>query len=588
MLLVGGISLMPSVQALVKAYFGDASIHADKPFTAVAEGALQVAAGYGLDDYLSQSYGLRYLDPQTGQHHYEEILPMGSHYPSDRPVEVDFSGSYEGQNTVEFVVGAISVESSAMIEVRYEGGQAVFVAQAGTTNEQVVPLNEGNPVRMPLDPSAKLGEQRLRARFTVDDQRRLQVTVIDIKKRRELITDVVIATLGKADVPRSKLAEAITGQEPHLVDHPSGQRRLSLRSVATLLNALPPEAISLPTAEAALRSNSFGARYNATVALSKRGDRDARNIMARVLMDGNVPARASVARHLNGFSWYAAEALFQQALADADPRVREAAVYALCDLRDRNAYRVMTEALLHDEDNVRAAAAFGLRDCQDAEAVPVLKAVLLANDPEVRIKALEALSNNDSLLALPVVRSALTDTHPDVLYAATLSLLELAHERALDELGVLIENTHGSTRETILRAFFHATNYLNMNLAEYVGVEALFNALDHALQDSLPSTRMATFWPLAWIRHERANHLLSHAYRHESDSGVKAHLVRVVVALMSPVGEEILRDALLATDPQVVQAAERIMEARARAGIVLQYDESAAPGLGFAKPGAGR
>jgi hypothetical protein len=99
---------------------------------------------------------------------------------------------------------------------------------------------------------------------------------------------------------------------------------------------------------------------------------------------------------------------------------------------------------------------------------------------------------------------------------------------------------------------------------------------------------MATFWPLAWISHERANHLLSDAYSHESHSGVKAHLVRVVVALMFPIGEEILRDALLSTDPQVVQAAERIMEARARTGIVLQYDESAAPGLGFVKPGVGR
>jgi hypothetical protein len=61
-------------------------------------------------------------------------------------------------------------------------------------------------------------------------------------------------------------------------------------------------------------------------------------------------------------------------------------------------------------------------------------------------------------VALPVVRSALKDTHPNVLYAATLSLLELAHEGALEELGALIENTQGTARETILRAFFYATN----------------------------------------------------------------------------------------------------------------------------------
>ncbi|MEO8396078.1 MAG: HEAT repeat domain-containing protein, partial [Chloroflexota bacterium] len=543
-LLVGGVSLMPSIQAVVKTYFGDSSVRADKPFTAVAEGALQVVAGYGLDDYLSQSYGLRYHDAQTGQHRYDEIIPMGSRYPSERTVEVELSAAHDGQNTVEFVVGAVSPESSAMVEVRYEGGQAVFVAQADTRNEQVIPLNVDNPIHVRLDPPAKSGERRLRARFSVDDQRHLRVTVIDIRKRQELSTNTVIVTLGREEAPRSESSDAITGHEPQLADQPSGQRRLSLRGVATMLNVLPPEAISLATAEAALRSDSFGARYNAAIVLSKRGDRDARNVMERVLKDGNVPARATAARHLGGFTWYSAEPLFRQALADADPRVREAAVYALCDLRDLNAYRVMAEALQNEEDNVREAAAFGLRDCQDAEAVPVLKAALLAKDAEVRVKTLEALSNNDSLQALPVVRSALNDAHSGVLYAATLSLLELAHENALAELAVLIGQSQGSRRETILRAFFHATNYLNIDLAGYSGVDALLDALDHALVDRLPGTRMAAFWPLAWMRHERANSLLARAYIDEANSDVKAHLVRVVVALMSPIAEEMLRDAL--------------------------------------------
>ena len=52
-LLVGGTSLMPSVQRTLKQYFTDTAVRSDKPFTAVAEGALQVAAGFGLDDYLA-------------------------------------------------------------------------------------------------------------------------------------------------------------------------------------------------------------------------------------------------------------------------------------------------------------------------------------------------------------------------------------------------------------------------------------------------------------------------------------------------------------------------------------------------------
>lgn len=587
-LLVGGVSLMPSVQAALKVYFGDTAVRADKPFTAVAEGALQVVAGYGLDDYLSQSYGLRYLDPQTGQHRYDEIIPMGSRYPSERPVTVEVAAAHDGQKAIEFVIGEIGAESGAMVEVRYEGGQTVFVAQADTAGEQISPLNERNAIRARLDPMGKSGERRLRAQFSVDDQRRLRIAVTDIKTRRELVSDAIVATLVKSETMGGKSGDVNSGYEPYLADRPSGQRRLSLRGVATMLNALPPEAISLDAAEAALRSDAFGARYNAAVALSKRGDRDARNIMQRVLTDGSVPARASAARHLNGFTWYAAEPLLRQAMADPDSRVREGAMYALCALRELNAYHLMTEALQNEEDNVREAAAFGLRNCQDPAAVPVLKAVLLAKDPDVRVKALEALSNNDTAQALPIVRAALADNHPNVLYAATLSLLELAHERALDEVAVMIAKTQAGARETILRAFFHATNYLNINPSEYAGADALLDGLEAALQDRLPSARMAAFWPLAWMRHERANGLLTHAYMNEGNSTVKAHLVRVAVALMSPVGENLLRDALNSPEPEVKHAADWIMQARKRAGKIVEYDEAATTGTGIAKPSRDR
>ena len=42
---------------------------------------------------------------------------------------------------------------------------------------------------------------------------------------------------------------AITGREPRLATSKQGQRRLSLRRLATMINVLPPEAISLEAAE---------------------------------------------------------------------------------------------------------------------------------------------------------------------------------------------------------------------------------------------------------------------------------------------------------------------------------------------------
>ncbi|NJO82484.1 MAG: hypothetical protein HC828_06445 [Blastochloris sp.] len=59
----------------------------------------------------------------------------------------------------------------------------------------------------------------------------------------------------------------------------------------------------------------------------------------------------------------------------------------------------------------------------------------------------------------------MNDPEPDVKYAATLSLLELAGEAWLQELSGIIGRTNGVTRQQVLRGFFHATNYLKIDVA---------------------------------------------------------------------------------------------------------------------------
>jgi molecular chaperone DnaK (HSP70) len=195
--MVGGTSLMPSVQKTLGQYFTDMAVHADKPFTSVAEGALQVAAGFGLEDYLVHSYGIRHLDPETGEHQYDEIIPMGSRYPSEQPVEVMLGAAHEGQKEVEFVIGEIDTDAVSMIEVQYENGQAVFVAQANSQGQQIVPLNEAKALEMlaKLDPAGKPGEDRLQAAFSIDDRRQLRMTVTDLQASKTLLDNVVVVTL---------------------------------------------------------------------------------------------------------------------------------------------------------------------------------------------------------------------------------------------------------------------------------------------------------------------------------------------------------------------------------------------------------
>lgn len=357
----------------------------------------------------------------------------------------------------------------------------------------------------------------------------------------------------------------LTGREPRLANRHGthGERKLSLRRLATMLNVLPPEAISIDAAAIMLRNDEFFVRFNAAKMLSRRGDRDARIIMEEVLKTGEAPSRATVARHLHGFSWFAGEPLIKMALADKDSRVRECAIYTLCDLREMNAYQLMVEVLRKEKDSVREAAAWGLRDCQDAAAVPVLEVVLQAEDPEVRIKALEALGANDTPEAMKVVRNAMNDPEPDVKYAATLSLLELAGEAWLQELSGIIGRTHGITRQQVLRGFFHATNYLKIDVGETSAADLMVDALETALLDDLVDVRMAVTWPLAWMRHKRTPIVLKRAYMIEMEPDVKAHMVRVAASLSSAAGEEILQDALKSKVDKVRETAEQIMKERA-------------------------
>ena len=196
-LMVGGTSLMPSVQHTLGQYFTDMAVRADKPFTAVAEGALQLAAGYGLEDYLVHSYGLRYMDLDREAHEWDEIIPMGSAYPIEKPIEVLLAAAHDNQEAIEFIIGEIDTDAVSMIEVKYEDGQAVFVADAGNSEQRINPMNEIEALRMlaPLDPPGQAGDPRLKVNFTVDDRRRLRMTVFDLLKNKLLLEDVAVVTL---------------------------------------------------------------------------------------------------------------------------------------------------------------------------------------------------------------------------------------------------------------------------------------------------------------------------------------------------------------------------------------------------------
>jgi molecular chaperone DnaK (HSP70)/HEAT repeat protein len=577
-LLVGGTSLIPSVQQTLDEFFRaitqrkrksitqmptwpastwdieNTSIRVDKPFTAVVEGALQVSAGFGLDDQLAHGYGLRHLDA-NGAQQFDEIIPMGSKTPSEKPVNLTLSASHENQPAIEFVIGQIDTDAVASVEVKYEGGQAVFVAQAGDNARKIMPLNAGEALSVPLDPPGAPGKERLRATFRVDSMRRLRISVSDLKTRKKLLDDAVLATL-RGEKDEFNGDQKLTGREPSLVKRETAGFRLSLKGLASMLNLLPPDQISVEALAAALRSDECMVRFNAADVLSRRADRDARLAFEDILQSGTPHQRASAAGHLYRFSWFAAEPLYRLALNDSDHRVCEAAVFALCKMRLPEAYALVADILQSGSDAMRLSAVWGMYSRPDPAAVPVLAVALRAQNYEIRELALEVLGATEAPEAIEVVRSALADPQPEVQYAATLSWIELAREACFAELADLIKQTCGWERRWILRGLFHATNYMGIETGSAPEALTLIRALDSALGDDLPEARLAAFMPLAWTRHPEVEASLLAGFRREPDSNVKAHMLTAAVHLMSPLAATLLEESRGSTDPLIRQTAE--------------------------------
>lgn len=573
-LMVGGSSLVPSVQATLADLFPGTLFRCDKPFTAVVEGALHAAAGGGLDDRLPHSYALRYRAPGSESALYDELIPAGTPCPARESFERVIAAALPGQDEVEFVIGQITTEASGTVEVVYEDGQAFFVSRMDAGSQQIVPLNAGAPPVVRLKPPGVPGEDRLKTVFTLDGQRQLHLTVTDLKTRRRLLRDVLITTQQPADALESLPA----GREPALAGGAArrGLQRLMPHRLGKLLALAAPDSISLDAAAVMLHDEGYYVRYHAARLLSERGDRDARLIMAKALETGSSPTRASVARHVHRLSWYAARPLFEQALADSDERVREAAVYALCEVCELDSYRLLADTLEHETDFVRAAAAWGLRHNQDGAAVPALVTALRAADPDVRCQAVESLGANSASEALPVVRGVLhTDPDPEVVYNAVLSLLELGGEAVLPELAALIKATSGARLEPLLRGLFHASNYLHLDLTAEPAMDDLLAALAHAAADPLPAARLAVIWPLAWMHHARAEALLRDVYAQETGGELRAQMLYICVSLLSVVADELLAEGLNSDDPALRHEAERLQAMREVSGAV-SYDADAA------------
>lgn len=194
-LLVGGTVKIPAVQDWVRQYFDADKIALEKPFEAIAQGALQLAQGIEVQDFLYHSYGIRFWDRRNNCHNWHSLIKAGQAYPMSNPVELVLGASVENQPSIELILGELGADTGAT-EVYFEGDRLVTRRLGGGTTA-VQPLNDRDGARTiaQLTPPGNPGRDRIKLQFWVDSQRSLRITVEDLLTNQILLQNQIVAQL---------------------------------------------------------------------------------------------------------------------------------------------------------------------------------------------------------------------------------------------------------------------------------------------------------------------------------------------------------------------------------------------------------
>ncbi len=189
-LLVGGTSQIPAVQRWLEGQVDPGLIRGDRPFEAIAQGALLLGQGVAVEDFLYHSYGLRYWNSRRQAHDWHRLIVSGQFYPMVEPVELVLGASVENQPSIELLLGELASSGGGM-EVFFDGDRLI----TKTTESRVKVLNETAKSIARLMPLGSPGVDRVRILFRVDESRFLRITVEDLLTLETLMEDQVVVQL---------------------------------------------------------------------------------------------------------------------------------------------------------------------------------------------------------------------------------------------------------------------------------------------------------------------------------------------------------------------------------------------------------
>ncbi|TVQ48732.1 MAG: Hsp70 family protein [Gloeocapsa sp. DLM2.Bin57] len=193
-LLVGGSCLIPTVQQLIVSYFGQDRVRLNKPFEAIAHGALALSQLVQVEDYLRHGYAIRLWEPQEKCYIYHPLFNAGIKYPAKKERPLLLQVAQNGQTEINLDIGEVAETSQAEVTFDTDGKMTSTQLYKQTAfrslenNSQLVCVAH-------LEPPGKLGENRISVEFEVDQGRVLIATVTDIITNKVLVNRVAIAKL---------------------------------------------------------------------------------------------------------------------------------------------------------------------------------------------------------------------------------------------------------------------------------------------------------------------------------------------------------------------------------------------------------
>jgi len=197
-LAVGGSTLIPAVRRALEQNFPD-RVQAHRPFDAIVRGASRFAAGCFAYDHIQHAYALRHYDSKAKEHRFQTLVKRGANYPSDAPLaRLHLNGVFDGQREMRlevFEVGEVTRRRDTEIVFDANGSALVQPSRGDDASHSHFWMNESNPTFITADPPTRPGERRFRVEFSIDGNKRLLITVLDLKNNRMLYRDFPVVRL---------------------------------------------------------------------------------------------------------------------------------------------------------------------------------------------------------------------------------------------------------------------------------------------------------------------------------------------------------------------------------------------------------